>query len=343
MNTSQNSYGRKFSTNNKYVFLFAFLAFLLIALFFASCTLGSTGASTKNAISSLFNGNFKHTDFIIIFYIRLPRTLAAILAGFALAVSGVIIQAVLSNPMAAPNVIGVNSGAGFMSALVIAFFPGAIWILPFAAFAGALCACLFIYALSVKTSASKLTITLVGIAVGSILNAGINTIKVLFPDSVYDTDVFMIGGFSGVTYNKLIFASIIILVSLVAAFLLARDIDILCIGENTAKSLGQNVMLLRLILLIIASALAGAAVSFAGLLGFVGLLGPHIMRKFVGNRHRLLIPAGAMFGGCLVLLCDIFARTAFAPYEIPVGIVLSIIGGVFFVSLVLTSRKGGGL
>ena len=341
MNTSQNSYVRKFSANNKYVFLF--LAFLLIVLFFSSCTLGSTGASTKNAISSLFSGNFQHTDFIIIFYIRFPRTLAALLAGFALAVSGVIIQAVLSNPMAAPNVIGVNSGAGFMSALVIAFFPGSVWALPFAAFTGALCACLFIYALSIKTSASKLTITLVGIAVGSILNAGINTIKVLFPDSVYDTDMFMIGGFSGVTYNKLIFAAIIILVSLITAFMLARDIDILCIGENTAKSLGQNVMLLRLILLIIASALAGAAVSFAGLLGFVGLLGPHIMRKFVGNRHRLLIPDGAAFGGCLVLLCDIFARTAFAPYEIPVGIVLSIIGGLFFVSLVLTSRKGGTL
>lgn len=344
MNTLQSSSIPKSSANKtKYVSLFALLSALVIALFCASCTLGSTSASVKNALTAFFYDNTQNIDFKIIFYIRLPRTIAAVLAGSALAVSGVIIQAVLSNPMAAPNVIGVNSGAGFMATLIIALFPSSLWALPISAFVGALCACLFIYVLSIKTNASKLTITLVGIAVGSILNAGINAIKVIFPDSVYDADMFMIGGFSGITYNKLTFAAVIIIISFVIAFILAKDIDILCIGENTAKSLGQNVMLLRLALLIIASALAGAAVSFAGLLGFVGLLVPHIMRKFVGNRHRLLIPASAIFGSGLVILCDIFSRIVFAPYEIPVGIVLSIIGGIFFISLVLFSKRGGSL
>lgn len=342
MHISQNFSAPKFSANkSKHVALFLLLSALLLLLIFASFALGAASVNIKDAFWALFSGNPQNTDFKILFYLRLPRTLAAVLAGAALAVSGVVLQAVLTNPMVAPNVIGVNAGAGFMGTLILAFFPQALRALPLFAFLGALCTCLVIYALSPR--ANKLTITLVGIAVSSILNAGINTIKVIFPDSVYDADMFMIGGFSGVTYQKLYFAFLIIFASFFLVWILCRDIDILCIGENAAKSLGMHVMLVRLVLLVLASALAGAAVSFAGLLGFVGLLVPHIMRKFVGNRHRLLIPASAMFGSCLVLFCDIFSRIAFAPYEIPVGIVLSIIGGIFFIFLVFASKRGGSL
>lgn len=339
MNTSQSLYGRKLSKFN-YILGFVLLLCALLTLALISCAIGSTGANIKNAINSLLCSEYSSTDFKIIFYIRMPRTLAAIFSGCALAVAGVIIQAVLSNPMAAPNVIGVNSGAGLTATLLLAFFPNKITLLPLASFIGALLACLFIFALSSKTNANKLTITLVGIAVGSVLNAGINAIKVLIPDSVYDADMFMIGGFSGMTYNKFLWASLVIILSLIIVFVLARDIDILCMGENTAISLGQNVKLLRLVLLIFASALAGAAVSFSGLLGFVGLLIPHIVRKFIGNRHRILIPFSACSGGILVVSCDMFSRTVFAPYEIPVGIVLSVIGGVFFIALVLFSKRG---
>lgn len=180
-----------------------------------------------------------------------------------------------------------------------------------------------------------------GIAVASVLNAGINTIKVLFPDSVYDADIFMIGGFSGVTFGKILPAGIVILIGLTAAFCFSKDTDILGLGESSAASLGLNIRLIRFILLITASALAGAAVSFAGLLGFVGLLVPHIMRRFVGNKHILLIPASALAGSILVIICDLFSRVAFAPFEIPVGIVLSFIGGIFFICLVLFTKKDG--
>ncbi len=339
MNTLQSLSSPKYSVKNK-IWLFLALAILLAVLFVLSLLFGSTDMSLTEAVQAWLDGDYANADYRILFYIRLPRAIAALFSGCALAVSGVLIQAVLQNPMAAPNIIGVNSGAGLAAVLTIAVFPSALPFLPLSAFLGALAACLLIYAISAKTSASKLTITLVGIAVGSVLNAGINTVKVAFPDSVYDADIFMIGGFSGVTYEKILPACALIAIALLFAFLIARDTDILTLGTNTAKSLGMNVTLVRFILLITASALAGAAVSFSGLIGFVGLLVPHIMRKFAGSKHTLLIPLSALCGGALVLLCDLISRVIFAPYELPVGIILSLVGGVFFICLVLFGKRG---
>lgn len=344
MPTLQNASGRKCSPVNReaYPALFLGLGVCLVCVFFLSLFLGSTKASILTAVQSL-QADAPSADYWILFYIRLPRAIGALLAGAALAVSGVLIQGVLNNPMAAPNLIGVNSGAGLAAVVTISLFPSALAALPWAAFFGALAACLLIYTIASKSGAGKLTITLVGISVGSVLNAAINTVKVLFPDSVYDADVFMIGGFSGITYGKLFPACIIILAGLLLAFFFAKDTDVLSLGEMTAASLGIHLPGLRLTLLVIASCLAGAAVSFAGLLGFVGLLVPHIVRRFLGNRHRLLIPGSALLGSLLVLSCDLFSRVVFAPYELPVGIVLSLLGGSFFILLVLSERRKHGI
>jgi iron complex transport system permease protein len=308
--------------------------------FFASLSVGSAKADIFGAFSDLFSGNFESPDFRILFYVRLPRVLGALLSGAALAASGAIIQAVLNNAMAAPNIIGVNSGAGFFAVLLIAAFPSAVGFVPIAAFFGALGACLLIYAIASKTGADKMTVTLVGIAVGSILGAGINTLKTLFPDSVYDADSFMIGGLSGVGFSKLALAAIIIFAGLILACVFARGLDVLSLGDESARSLGMNVRCARFLFLTLAAALAGAAVSFAGLLGFVGLLVPHIMRRLVGADHRALVPASVLGGALLVLLCDLVSRTLFAPYELPVGILLSLLGGPFFIILVLARRNG---
>ncbi len=342
MNTLQGLSSPRSSVKNR-IWLFLALTLLLGVLFVLSLLFGATQMSLSEAIKAWLKGDISNADYRILFYIRLPRAIAALFSGCALAVSGVLIQAVLQNPMAAPNIIGVNSGAGLAAALTIAVFPNALPFLPLSAFLGALAASLLIYAISAKTSASKLTITLVGIAVGGVLNAAINTVKVAFPDSVYDADLFMIGGFSGVTYEKILPACILIAIALLLAFLMARDTDILTLGGNTAKSLGMNVTLMRFLLLILASALAGAAVSFSGLIGFVGLLVPHIMRKFVGSKHALLLPSSALCGGVLVLLCDLISRVIFAPYELPVGIILSLVGGVFFICLVIFGKRGEGV
>ena len=321
----------------KFHALFVMLA-LLAGAFFLSLYFGSASIRFWDALGELLRGEAVSSDSRILLYLRLPRALGAVLAGSALAVAGVLIQAVLQNPMAAPNIIGVNSGAGLGAVLLLALFPSAIAYLPLAAFLGAILACLCIYFISASMGARRTTVILVGIAVGAILNAGINTVKTLFPDSIYDAETFMVGGLSGVTLARLWPAAVCIGIGFVLSLLFARDADILSLGGDTAGSLGMNVKGTRFLFLILASMLAGAAVSFAGLLGFVGLVVPHICRYFVGQNHRWLIPVSALGGAVLVLLCDLLCRILFVPYEIPVGILLSFVGGPFFLILLLRRK-----
>ena len=243
------------------------------------------------------------------------------------------------NPIASPNIIGVNSGAGLAAVLLITAFPTLISYIPVAAFLGALTSCMIIYLFSLKSGADKITIALVGIAVSSILSAGINLVKILFPDSVFDADLFLIGGLSGVTLKKLILPAILIYFAVLISVILSRATDIITLGDETAQTLGINTKVFKFALLVIASVLAGSAVSFAGVIGFVGVLVPHIARKFVGTKHRLLIPAVSLMGSCLVLICDLFGRLIAAPYEVSVGIILAFLGGPFFIALIFSKRK----
>lgn len=319
--------------------VFGLLIIILAVCFAGALLLGPTRVSPAQAFAAAAAGDFSNADYRIFFHIRAPRAVAAALAGAALAVSGAIIQSVLNNPMAAPNIIGVNAGAGLAVTLAAALAPAAAAVQAGAAFAGALGACLLIWAIASKTGASRLTITLVGIAVGSILAAVTNTVKSFFPDAIYATHDFSVGGFDGVGWDALSPACWAIAAALVIACLMGRSMDVLALGEDTAASLGMNVKLRRLVLLVLASVLAGCAVSFAGLLGFVGLLGPHIARRFVGDIHRRLIPFSALGGAALVLLCDLIGRVIFPPYELAAGIILSLVGGPFFLALILLQRK----
>ena len=340
MNISQKySILKHLNKTTKTAIHFSALIFMLILGFFLSLKLGSADVSLLEAINDARSGNLSSIAFRIVFYIRLPRLIGAILAGAALAVSGVIIQAVLLNPMAAPNIIGVNAGAGFAAILLISIFPASLSLLPFAAFIGALISCIVIYLIARITDASRITITLVGIAIGSILTAGINTIKTLFPDSVYDANFFLIGGLSGVGYEDLFPAGYMILAGLIAAILTAKETDLLSLGDDTAKSLGLSVTKWRFLMLIIAAILAGSAVSFAGLIGFIGLIVPHVMRRLVGSGHKTLIPLSALGGAAFLLYADLFSRLLFAPYELPAGILLSLVGGIFFIFLILFRRR----
>ena len=334
MSILQKSSTPKYLSNKKTVTVFTVLAALFVLLSMLSILFGST---TVDLLSMLKGDNDK--AYRIIMHIRLPRTVGAILSGCALAVSGVLIQAVLNNPIASPNIIGVNSGAGLAAVLLITAFPTLISYIPVAAFLGALTSCFIIYLFSLKSGADKITIALVGIAVSSILSAGINLVKILFPDSVFDADLFLIGGLSGVTLKKLILPAILIYFAVLISVILSRATDIITLGDETAQTLGINTKVFKFALLVIASVLSGSAVSFAGVIGFVGLLVPHIARKFVGTKHRLLIPAVSLMGSCLVLICDLFGRLIAAPYEVSVGIILAFLGGPFFIALIFSKRK----
>ncbi|WP_295752067.1 iron ABC transporter permease [uncultured Oscillibacter sp.] len=279
----------------------------------------------------------------IVLYARLPRTCGCLLAGAALAASGTMIQGVLGNPLAAPNVIGVNAGAGLCTALCAALWPARTAAVPFAAFLGALGGVLLVLFIAERTGASKMTLVLAGVAVSGMFSAGIDAVLTFFPDALNGYTDFRVGGVANLSMSRVAPAFWVILAALALALSLAGELDVLLLGEETARSLGLPARRLRLVLLSLAAALAGAAVSFAGLLGFVGLVAPHMVRRLVGeDSSARLLAASALGGAALLTLCDILARTLFAPYELPVGVVLSLLGGPFFLWLLLRQRRRGG-
>lgn len=313
-----------------------------IALFAAavlSLMLGSANIS-PDKLFAVFFGKGDPAVARILLHVRIPRTIAAILAGGALAAAGVVIQSVLANPLASPNIIGVNAGAGVCVVICAAFFPAAAWLIPAAAFAGAFLALLLIYTIARLTGASRITLVLVGIAVSSILSACIDAVVTVVPDALANFNAFRIGNISGVVMEKLYIPSAYILTAVVLLFSLSHELDVLALGEETAASLGMNTGKYRFFLLLGVAMLSGAAISFSGLLGFVGLIVPHAARFLVGNESRRLLPVSVLIGGAFVVLSDVLARVLFAPYEIPVGIVMSFFGGPFFLWL-LIRRKGG--
>lgn len=313
---------------------------LAIISAFLGITLGSTTVSLTDFCQALAAGDSTNATYRIVMHIRLPRVLAAILSGSALAVSGAILQAVLGNPLASPNVIGVNTGAGLFVLLCSALLPGSAALLPFAAFLGALLTALLIFALAMGSGVSQIALVLTGIAMSSILGAGMNCIMILYPDAYIGASNFLVGGLAGITLDNLVFPSMYIAVGLVLALLLRQDMNLITMGESAAHSLGMNVPWVRFLLILTSAILAGAAVSFAGLIGFVGLVVPHTLRFIMGSNNRYLVPASIFGGSAFVCLSDLAARTLFAPYELPVGILLSFIGGPFFIYLVIRAKGG---
>lgn len=327
------------STKKKTGLLFWVTTFFLLLVLFFSLSMGAAELSFKDIWSAIKEGADSGVAGRIFWYVRLPRTLACALSGAALATAGVVIQNVLSNKLASPGIIGVNAGAGV--AVTICCACGAVsgWIIAGAAFGGAVFAVLTVALAAQKMGASKTTVILGGVAVNSFFNAVSEAISTLNPDVGMQTADFRVGGFSSVAYTRLIPAAVLILFALLLVFSLCNELDVISLGEDTASGLGLPVKKMRTIFLVLAALLAGASVSFAGLLGFVGLIVPHIARSLVGNESKYLLPFSALAGAAFVTLCDLVSRVLFAPYEIPVGILMSFIGGPFFIFL-LVKRRG---
>lgn len=319
------------------------------------CFWGGAAACTVIAVLSLCLGNicFSPMQLIrllqgtgdrvshsILLYARIPRTLAALAAGAALAVSGAVLQNVLANRLASPGIIGVNAGAGL--GVTLACAAGALSGLGVscAAFGGSLITVLCIFLFSRRTNVTKTTVILGGVALNSILNAVCESITVLDTDVAMLSIDFRVGGFSAVSYTRLFPAVCLILAALGVLFTLCNELDVVTLGDETARGVGLAVGKYRMVFLVLAALLAGAAVSFAGLLGFIGLIVPHFVRRFTGNESGRLLPLCALSGAGFVTLCDIVARLAFAPYELPVGILMSVIGGPVFLYM-LVYHKGG--
>lgn len=321
--------------------LIAALAGLVLLSGVANLAFGAVPIPPGEVVAALL-GRGGDTQAAIVLYARLPRLCGCLLAGAALACAGVIIQGVLNNPLAAPNIIGVNSGAGLATALCCALAPGAVRLTPIAAFLGALAGVLLVLLIAERAGAARITLVLAGVAMSSIFSAGIDAVVTFVPDALSGYTDFRVGGVKNLSMARLAPAFWVIVIALLIALSLSNELDLLLLGRETAQSLGLPAKWLRLVLLMLAAALAGAAVSFAGLLGFVGLLVPHIMRRLIGEDSFPLLLSSALGGGLLLTACDLASRLLFAPFELPLGVVLSLAGGPFFIWLLLKQRRGGG-
>lgn len=316
----------------------AAIGFLLLSAALSLC-LGAARLSLPQLWEAMLGGP-NGTNGFIFWYSRMPRTAACLLAGAALAAAGCILQSVLGNQLASPSIIGVNAGAGLAVTVCCALGWLSGWAIAGAAFGGALVAVLAVVVLTRRTGASRTAVILSGVAMNSIFTAFRDGLTTLVPEVSALSGQFRVGGFASVSTARLLPAGIMIVVGLAIALTLCNDLDVLALGEDTARSLGMPVRRMRTLFLLLAALMAGAAVSFAGLLGFVGLLVPHVVRNLVGNDSRRLLPASILVGAGFVTACDLLSRMVFAPYELPVGILMAVFGGPFF--LVLLLRKKGG-
>lgn len=316
-----------------------FILFLIDAALFLICiAMGAVGISSADLLDIVIGkGRAEYRNIIV--YVRIPRVAACALTGSGLAVAGAVIQNVLQNPLASPNVIGVNAGAGMAVVMCSAFFPLSYSWIPFAAFVGALGAMLFIYLLACKTGASRMTLILSGVCVNSLLNAAADAVHVFWNDAWASAYGFRLGGFDSVNIRTLIPAGIVIVGGCAAVFVLEKELEVLSLGKSIAASVGLNTTFFQFFFLILAAALAGACVSIAGLLGFVGLIAPHVSRRMVGEECRFLLPVCALSGACLVMFCDLLARTLWKPFEVPTGILLSFVGAPFFLHLLFRRKS----
>ncbi|MBQ6788722.1 MAG: iron ABC transporter permease [Clostridia bacterium] len=314
-------------------------AVLSVAIVLAlSIIFGSSRISPGAVLSGLVNGA-ESVDYTIFKYVRLPRALSCFFAGAALAASGAVIQRALSNKLASPGIIGVNSGSVAAVTLCTSLGIWGGWTLSLAAFLGAFLSVCVVVAASVKFKASRGAVILLGIAMNSLFGAVTDAIVTFVPDTAYMTTQFRVGDFSSSSYSKLIPAAVIITVTVTAVTVFADRLDLITLGDDVAKGLGLSAGVTRMLYLTAAALLAGCAVSMAGLLSFVGLIVPHAVKRLHVTDGKMLLPLCAILGGGFVTLCDLVARTAFAPYEIPVGIIMSVFGVPVFLILLFRGKE----
>jgi iron complex transport system permease protein len=269
----------------------------------------------------------------IVWNIRLPRTLIAALVGVALAISGALLQGVMRNPLADPHIIGVSAGAGLGAVAVMTFYPMASGWVSVAAFAGALLGAALVYALAWRGGIAPMRMILAGVAVSSLFSAGQSALLVTKSDNVQAAMTWLVGGLAGRGWTYWDRLWPYVLIGTVVALASARKVNLLLLGDDMAAGLGVRVERSRLLLIALAAMLAGAAVSVAGLIGFIGLIVPHITRLLIGSDYRYLLPTAALLGSALLMLADTVARVILDPVELPVGIITAALGAPFFLYL----------
>ena len=309
-------------------------AFAVLAAFamLLSAAKGSVEIPTAEILNAL-GGAHGTVHEQILWNIRLPRTIVAALVGINLSLSGAILQAILRNPLADPHIIGISSGAGLAGIFIMLLVPGAAWLVTPAAFGGAMGAAVLIYILAWKDGIRPTRIILAGVAVSAFLGAGISAMMILYSDRVHSALMWMVGGLSARSWPHVeMLLPYTVCAGLLALFS-AQRLNILQLGDDMARGVGLAVERTRIFLTAVAALLAASAVSVVGLLGFVGLIVPHAARLLIGSDYRFLLPAASLLGVAVLTLSDTAARLMFAPLELPVGIIMAVLGAPFFLYL----------
>lgn len=312
------------------------LALLLLLTLGISLRFGVMRMSNAEFFAALADGDPVLTG------IRLPRLLLGALAGAALAVSGAILQTVLRNPLASPGIIGVSAGGGLAGTVALLMFPQLPGLLLPFAFGGALLAALTVYLAAWRRGIEPVRLILAGVALASLLGALSTVLLLLNSERAAEIIGFTVGDFSGRGWREFRLGAPWLIGGLVLAPFFIRSLNLLRLGDEAATSLGMSVEAVRFRLLALASLLAAAAVGVAGLLGFVGLVAPHCVRSLVGSDHRLLLPGAALGGAVLTVGCDFVGRMVSPPLELPAGVVMALLGPLFFLGLLLRSDSGWG-
>lgn len=316
------------------------LLLFFCVLIFISASVGSVSISYQQLFQILIGNGEEQTKFILIEY-RLPRIILSIIVGASLAIAGAILQGIIRNPMASPDVIGLSKGAGFSAVAVIILFPMApIGILPLAAFLGAATVGLFLLFLLYRFNLNPTTLALSGIAIGAISGAGIQYLSVKNIEDANSALLWLAGSLWGRGWEYVTGVLPWFLILLPLPLLLSKRLDVLGLGDDIAEGLGTLVKRTRIQLLALSVIFTGMSVAVAGTIGFIGLIAPHMARRLVGPLHYKLLPVSALLGAIVLLLGDTIGRVLIVPREIPAGIVTAVIGAPYFLYLIRRENRG---
>ena len=316
---------------------FLILGVLLAALVFASINIGSLQVSFGELMRGLFVERIENVA--AIYDLRFPRIVISLFAGAAVAVAGVLFQAVLKNPLADPGIIGISSGASFAAVVVTAFLPALYFFTPLFAFGGGVLAFFLVYSLSWKGGLSPLRIILTGVAVSAMFSGLSDALNSMTGGSSSGVASIVEGNITQKTWEDVQTLLPYVIVGLVLAVLFSKMCNLMTLEDKTARGLGVNVNLMRILISLVAVLLASISTAVAGAVSFLGLIVPHIGRILVGSDHRALVPFSMLAGAFTFLLADTIGRTVAAPYEVSASIIMSVIGGPFFIILLRRSKK----
>ena len=312
-------------------------ALVLVILVVLFSTIGSVNLSLGEIISSLIHQD-NSMVMTIVYKMRLPRNILAVLIGANLAVSGVLLQSVMKNPLADPGITGVSSGASVAAIIILLLMPQLSGALPLFAFVGGAIACALVFIMAWKNGLRPERIVLAGVAINTILGGFISLLSTLFSDRIQSAILWLNGSLATKTWSHVDMLFLYSLIGLGLSLFLIRSANVLQLGDESAKNLGFNVSRTRLVISAVAVFLAAISTAVVGIISFIGLIVPHNARLLMGSDHKYTIPFSMVLGAIVLLIADTLARTIGGSIEIPVGVITSIVGGPFFLYLL---RKRG--